>query len=157
VPGAKGKHERLVAEAEAAYERAVAERSKHEQEREAALADARRAHDELSAKIVARAEAQNAEIDAFRARFEAGEAADVVLYFSLVLDASRYPTGFPKRHKIAFVPESKQLVIEYELPSVTIIPTARQYRYVRARDAIEESPRPATQIKALYASIVAQV
>ena len=157
VPGAKGKHERLVAEAEAAYERAVRERSKREQDRQAALAEARLGHDELAAKLISRAEAQNAEIDAFRMRFEAGEAADVVEYFSLVLDASRYPAGFPRHHKMAFVPESKQLVIEYELPSVTIIPTARQYRYVRARDAIEESSRPATQTRSLYASIVAQV
>jgi restriction system protein len=157
VPGAKGRHERLVAEAEAAYQRAAADRVRHEEEREAALAAARRAHDEVATRIVARTEAQNAEVDAFRMRFEAGEPADIVEYFSLVLDASRYPAGFPKHHKIAFVPESKQLVVEYELPNVSVIPGARQYRYVRARDAIEESSRPATQLKSLYASIVAQV
>src|SRR5438132_1472500 len=87
---AVGEQERLVAEGEAAYERAAAERAKREQEREEALAEAKRAHEDLTAKIVAQTEARNAEVDAFRMRFEAGEAADVVEYFSLVLDASRH-------------------------------------------------------------------
>jgi len=57
---------------------------------------------------------------------------------------------------MAFVPESKQLVVEYELPSADAIPTDKQYRYVKARDVIEHSDRPASQVKALYASVVAQ-
>ena len=57
---------------------------------------------------------------------------------------------------MAFVPESKQLVVEYELPPLTVVPQVKQHRYVRASDVIEESPRPATQVKALYSSVVAQ-
>ena len=37
------------------------------------------------------------------------------------------------------------------------IPTAKQFRYVRARDTIDQSARPASHVKALYASVVAQV
>ena len=59
---------------------------------------------------------------------------------------------------MAFVPESKQLVVECELPTVEAsVPTVKQHRYIRARDAIEQSPRPASQVKALYASVVAQI
>jgi restriction system protein len=57
---------------------------------------------------------------------------------------------------MAFVPESKQLVVEFELPSLSVVPVVKQYRYVKARDAVENRPRPATQVKALYASVVAQ-
>jgi restriction system protein len=86
----------------------------------------------------------------------AGEPAAVVEYFSLVLDARAYPEGFPQHHRIAFPPESRQLVVEYELPSVAIVPPVRLYRYVRSRDAIEESARPQSELRALYASVVAQ-
>jgi restriction system protein len=103
-----------------------------------------------------RADAQNREVDEFRARFESGDPDAVVEYFSLVLDASEYPEGFPKIHRVALVPESKQLVVEYELPSVSVVPTTRLFRYVRSRDTIEESARPQAQIRALYAQVVAQ-
>jgi restriction system protein len=38
-----------------------------------------------------------------------------VTYCSLVLAASQYPDTFPQQHKIAYVPASRQLVIEMEL------------------------------------------
>ena len=57
---------------------------------------------------------------------------------------------------MAFVPESKQLVVELELPGLDTVPRAREYKYVRARDEIQSTRRPASQIKALYAQIVAQ-
>ena len=75
-----------------------------------------------------------------------------------MLDRSSYPDGFPKQHKMALVPSSKQLVVEYELPSVDAsIPTVKEYRYVRTRDAVEEATRPAAQVRALYGSVVAQI
>jgi restriction system protein len=157
VPGAKAKHEQAVVSATSAYEQAQREHADRERAREAELAGARRAYEKDVAKIKARAEAQHREIDAFRVRFEAGDPAAIVEYFSLVLDTSSYPEDFPKRHRMAFVPESKQLVVEYELPTADAsVPTDRGYRYVESRDAVEELPRSAAQIKALYMQIVAQ-
>jgi restriction system protein len=157
LPGAKSKHAVAVVEATGRYEQAKSEHAERAKEREAALLEAKQRHEEDVEKIKARAEAQHKEIDEFHARFEAGDPEAIVEYFSLVLDASSYPEDFPKRHKMAFVPESKQLVVEYELPTAeVIVPTDRGYRYVKARDAIDELPRPATQIKALYLQIVAQ-
>lgn len=54
------------------------------------------------------------------------------------------------------MPESRQLVVEYELPPISIVPAVKSYRYVKARDAIDDSPRPAAQIKRLYSLAVAQ-
>lgn len=75
----------------------------------------------------------------------------------MVLDRSAYLEGFPRTHRMAFVPESKQLVVELELPSIEVVPKIKQYRYVKARDAMEESARLQTQVNGLYASVVAQV
>jgi restriction system protein len=156
VPGAKSKHAAAVEEAKAAYERACATHAEREAERERALGDARTEHEREVAGITSRAEAANREVDEFRQRFEAGEPEAVTEYFSLVLGASQYPEGFPKKFRIAFVPESKQLVVEYELPPVSVVPVVRQYKYIRTRDAIDEVARPTAQVKVLYAQVVAQ-
>jgi restriction system protein len=158
LPGGKAKREQEVAAARRQYEGIEAARADRERKREQAFRDARAAHEVEVAEIKERAEAQYRDVDAFHARFDAGEPEAIVEYFSLVLDASSYPEEFPKRHRMAFVPESKQLVVEYELPTVAdSVPTDKQYRYVRARDAIEHTSRPTTQVKALYSSAVAQI
>jgi restriction system protein len=158
LPGAKAKHEQEVAVAREFHERKVAARAERERSREEALREAREAHEAEVAKIEERTDADHREVDAFHARFDAGEPEAIVEYFSLVLDASSYPEDFPKKHRMAFVPESKQLVVEYELPTLDeSVPTDKQYRHVRARDAIEHTTRPASQLKALYSSVVAQV
>jgi len=156
LPGAKAKHAESVETAQRTFESETAAHAERERQREMALAEARAAHESDVEKIKERAQAQNAEIDAFRARFESGEPEAIVEYFSFVLDASSYPDEFARKYRMAFVPESKQLIVEFELPSLSVIPVVKQYRYVKARDAVEDSPRPATQVKALYASTVAQ-
>jgi len=89
--------------------------------------------------------------------FEAGQPDAVTRYFSLVLEASVYPAGIKGAAKVAFVPESKQLVVECDLPAFDAIPEAGAYKYVKAQDQIAESPRPASQRRALYASVLAQM
>ncbi len=156
LPGTAKKHERAVGEATARYEEEKAAHEERERKRIAAYDEAKRQHDEQIQRIKERVESQNREVDDFRARLEASQPEAIVEYFSLVLERSSYPDGFPKKFKMAFVPESKQLVVEYELPSIAIVPVQKAFKYVRARDAIDETPRPAAQIKRLYSQIVAQ-
>lgn len=156
VPGAGKKHQRAVEVATKECEAELAAFEQRERVRQQELASARRAHESEVENITAQAETRNRELDAFRADFEAGDPAAVVQYFSMVLEASRYPQAFPRTYRMAFVPESRQLVVEFELPSLEIVPKIKQYRYVRSRDEIDESPRPQSQIKAVYSSVVAQ-
>jgi restriction system protein len=156
IPGGKAKHEQAVEEARNRYDAEKAAHDRRERERRRRLAEARAAYESELAKITARVEQQNREVDEFRTRFDAEDPDAVVDYFSLVLETSSYPEGFPKQHRMAFVPESKQLVVEFELPSTKVVPLVKQYRYVKARNAIESSARPATQVKALYATVVAE-
>jgi len=41
------------------------------------------------------------------------------------------------------------------MPPVDVVPSVSTYRYVKSKDAIDTSARPATQIKGLYAGLVA--
>jgi restriction system protein len=110
----------------------------------------------MVARIRATADTQNREVDDLHVRFDRGEPGAVVEYFSLVLEQSPYSDGFSKAHKLAFVPESQQLVVEYELPPISVVPAVKSSKYVKARDAIDETTRPGTQIKRLYSLVVAQ-
>jgi restriction system protein len=81
----------------------------------------------------------------------------IVDYFTMVLERSDYPKEFSQQAKLAYVPESSQLVVEYDLPSFAVVPEGASYKYVKAGDKITESKRPVSQRRALYANVVAQV
>jgi len=157
LPGAKAKHAQAVTEAEARYAEALAQAVQAERSRQTELTTAERDH---GARVHAEAErvaTQNKEVDAFKAGYEARDPDSVVTYCSMVLAASRYPDGFPQQHKVAYVPESRQLVIEMDLPTFDVVPDVAEYRYVKAKDEITSKARPATQNRTLYANVVAQV
>ena len=157
VPGAGKKHAEAVAEANRQYSEQLAAHGERERERIARYEAARQDHGVMVDRLQAEAVRMNDEVDDLRSRFNAGDPEAIVEYFSFVLDQSSYPDGFPQTYKLAFVPESAQLVAEYELPGISVVPTTRAVKYVRSRDAIDESPRPAAQIKRLYSLVVAQI
>ncbi len=74
-----------------------------------------------------------------------------------VLERSVYPDGFPRLYQVAYRPENHDLVIEFELPPQSVIPMARAYKYVKARDAIDSVPRSQSEIKQIYAKLIACV
>lgn len=142
------KYEQAEAARRAKYEQVLSEHRVREEQRSGALASA---HAEWVAAVNA------GEIDTFEADYRRGDLDAIVSYCSLVLELSRYPDGFPQGYKLAYVPESRQAVVEYELPTAEVVPTVKAYRYVKASGTIAESARPQSQIKALYALTVAQI
>lgn len=154
---AKQKHAEAVAAGRQRYEWEAWHHGQREQARLAALEAARQQHAAYVSTIEAEALRQHAEIDAFRAEYEAAEPDAVISYFDLVLSASTYPDGFPQAYRLAYVPESRQLVIEYELPSVDVVPTVKSYKYVKSGDTVNQTARPASVVKSAYAEVLAQV
>lgn len=153
----KAKHEQAVAEGQARYGQALKEHRSREAQRASALAKARAEWQTAAAQLKEEARKQHLQVDAFEADYLCGELDAVVSYCSMVLEASVYPDGFPQQFKFAYVPESRQAVVEYELPTVDAVPTVKAYRYVKQSDSIAESARPQTETKDLYASVVAQI
>lgn len=153
----KAKHEQAVAGGQAKYDKAVKEHRSREAARASAVAKARGEWQAAAAQLGEGARKQHEQVDTFEADHRRGDLDAVVSYCSMVLEASAYPDGFQQRFKFAYVPESRQAVVEYELPTVDVVPTVKAYRYVKQSDSIAESARPQSQIKTLYASVVAQV
>lgn len=155
--GRAARYERRTAEARARFDAAVAGHRRREAERQRALSAARAGYERMAEEIRAKAAAQNAEVDARRAAFAAGEPEAVEWFVTLVLDASQYPEGFPRQYQVAYRPENRDVVVEFELPPQQVIPSVRGYRYVRSRDALDPLPRPANDIKQRYARLIACV
>ncbi len=157
VPGAKQRYAPRFEAGRHEYESAVHAHQEREAERLRRLAQAREQYQRAVAEIEARLSRQHAEIEAFKASFEAGEPDAVIQYFALVLERSDYPEGFPQLFRLAYVPESRQLVIQYTLPTFDRVPAVVEYKYVKTGDKITEKPRPVRARQDLYRRVVAAV
>ena len=156
-PGAKEKHEQEKVKAHERYKADVANHRIREETRLRRLTEAQSLFERQVAEAKQQLAAQHAEIETFQQELSAGTPSAVMNYFTMALSASDYPEGFPQHAKIAYVPESKQLVVEYDLPPFEIVPEVGLYKYVKTKDEITETQRPLAQRKSLYSSIVAQV
>ncbi len=153
----RAKHEAAVREGQAAFQVAVGQHQEQERYRQDYLAKKRAWFEAEQRKAADAAAEQHRQVDAFRGAFERGEPQAVIDYFSLVLERSVYPEGFPQEFRAAYVPESKQLVVEYSLPSLSVVPRVKAYRYVKASDSFAETNRPDAQVKGTYVSVLAQL
>jgi restriction system protein len=157
LPGAKRKHAEEVEAAEARFQAAVREHEQREVECQAKLAAAKAEFDAKVAEATDVTQQQHADVDELERRFEAGDPEAVCEYLSAALRRMSAPYEELREPRVAFSPQSRQLVIELELPTFDQMPTAREYRYVKARDEIAATVMPATERKRLYSSMIAQV
>jgi restriction system protein len=153
----KAKHAHAVAVAQHKHAAALEAHSQQETARRGELARVKAVHAKWLEDVERWTTEQHNQVDRFRDAYEQGDPAAVVGYFELVLQRSVYPTGFPQQFRLAYVPGSKQLVVEYELPAASAVPDVRAYRYVKTTDTLSSTSRPGTQVRSIYASVVAQV
>ena len=163
-PGALGKmfggetrYQQLLTEAEQAFEKAKAKHAAAETNRKQRFAQARRKYELHCQQLDVQVASHNTEIDRFGEALAAADPHAVVEYFGLVLGNSVYPDDFPQRYRLAYVPESRQIVVEYHLPMLDVIPRVREYRYVKARDEVLTAARPAEEIRGRYADAIIQI
>lgn len=144
-------------QAEQSYQEALAKWQSADWSREEQLARLRADYDAERESFEAKKAQRNAEVDALEAAYRSGDPETVVTYNTMVLERSIYPDGFPQEFRLAYSPDSKELVIDYELPDVGVVPTEAEHKYVKSRDVIEVKPRKPAEIKALYQDVVAAV
>jgi restriction system protein len=145
-PGIMSGYRRRVADAkrvfdaaQEAYDRAVQERSK--------------ALRLLQKKV----QEHNNTVIEFARSYTLGVPEAVTAYFELVLGRSPYPDVFPPARRVAYVPESKQLVVEFELPTfVDAVPVTEKFRYIKKTDEIVEVKRSEKMRHAMYSRAIAQ-
>ena len=148
---------RRMAEARARFEAAQAEHERRESERRRALAAAKARYDRKVTQERAKAVARNAYVTSRQSAFAAGDAEAVQWFVDCVLRASKYPDGFPREYQVAYRPEHREVAVDFELPPRRVVPAARAYRYVKARDVIEPVPRQDSEISQCYERLVSCV
>lgn len=90
--------------------------------------------------------------------YEAGDSAAIAAYIEAVLaDVILLRQQQPQQVKVAYVPNSRQVVVEYELPPVDVVPPVKSFRFVKQDDTVVKTARPASNVKALYADFIAQL
>jgi len=153
----KARHARAQEAARNAFEQALGEHACDEDARVRQLRAACRRYDQQVHAVEAEVREHNEAVDELESNFRAAAPDAVEECFSQVLGLSDYPSGFPHEYQIAYRQEPRELVVEYRLPGVEVIPTERDFRYVKARGEIDELARPVREIKELYASVINQV
>ncbi|MEU3480956.1 restriction endonuclease [Streptomyces sp. NPDC033754] len=69
-----------------------------------------------------------------------------------------YPQGLGGARRVAFAPESRELVVEVELPGQAVVPSVTQYRFKASTPpAVVPQPRKEAETKALYRDLLARL
>ena len=101
-------------------------------------------------------DSENASVDEKRSMYRSGDPDAIVDYYDNVLSRSEYPDSFPKLFDLDYKPESRLLLVEYEFPPISAMPTLRQVKYVQTRDEFTESHIPKSELNRLYDSVLYQ-
>ncbi|WP_255483381.1 restriction endonuclease [Cedecea sp. P7760] len=157
-PWVKNKYLRGIQDAEVCYTRRKEEYSQRAAEKHLELDSLLSDYEQCKAAYLEEINTQHEEVDQFEQDYLSCVPDSVLTYCEMVLTRSEYPeTGFPQSFRLAYLSESKELVVEYVLPEISIVPQQLEYKYVKTRDAIDSKARKIGEIKSLYQNIIAAV
>jgi restriction system protein len=153
----RDRYEREMAEAEGRYATAIRDHQAAAQKKSVTLETLRAEHARKNEEKLRETRQRNHDVDELEESYRRGEPGAIVAYCSMVLERSEYPEGFPQEFRIAYASESRELVIDYELPTIGVVPATAEFRYVKARDETEEKQRKSGEMKEAYQDVVAAV
>ena len=155
--GLKGRYRRELQAAETQYSTAFKAYNQSEQERQKRLQELQRQDEDTRRAFTLKKEQRDKEVDELEKVYNEGEISAVIAYNTMVLERSEYPDRFPQEFRLAYSPESKELLIDYGLPDVSVIPDAAEYKYNKAKNSTEPKPRKLSEIKEIYQDVVASI
>jgi len=140
----KSKKERKIQEYEKKYSAAIADWEK-EKEEVAKWEERKRLYYKEQENF-------NRKIDALKASYFEKEPNSVTEYCEIVLDNSKYPDEFPKNFELEYNPETRILIIEYQLPSIDVFPTVKEVKFIASRNELKEYHISQTQLNKMFDS-----
>lgn len=78
-------------------------------------------------------------------------------YCDLVLSNSNYPDYFPQTFDLDFNLSTKVLVINYQLPSISKLPTLKEVRFIQSRNELTEKHISQIQLNKIYDNLLYQI
>ncbi len=155
IPGSEKRYIQAQQAADSKYQEEQKVYEDSEQKRKIELEKLQREYDEGNQSFLTKVKERDEEVNTLISSYNACDPDAVITYNTMVLERSSYPDDFPQVFRTAYVPESKELIIDYELPIKEIVPTVAEYKYVKSKDEITEKSRKIAEIKELYQDIVA--
>lgn len=155
--GMKGRYQREMTAAEQQFASALNTYKATEAEKSAKLDRLMDEYEASKRVYLEKVRLREIEVDELQAAYNAGDVSAIITYNTMVLERSEYPDDFPQKFRLAYVPESKQLVVEYELPGTSIVPSELEFKYNKSKDVIDFKPRKSTEIKAVYQDVIAAI
>jgi restriction system protein len=156
IPGVQARHQLAIREARIRFDGDVTAHGEREKSRQVALYAARTEHEARVRTLEEKLARQHADIDALKSEYQAGSKEAVRQYCETVLSSQSNPDGWPQSFRIAFVPESKQVVVEYDFPGFDIISQVAAHKYVRSKKEIITTQRSEAERRRLYTAMIAQ-
>ena len=157
LPGAMKKYEAKLAEADLKYADAVSQYEKSISSRKCRIDNLLSEYELKKKQKLEQIKAHNEAVDIAYESFKESEPNQIIAFISHILDKSEYPVEFLKNIRVNYRVEPKELLIEYELPQLSVIPTVLEYRYIKTRDEITEKMRPKKVITEDYQDLIAAI
>jgi restriction system protein len=153
----KGRYQREVQAAEAEYDNALKAYDASEKEKKAKVEQLKVKYEASREAFLRKVQQRDQEVSELEAAYKSGDPSAIKTYTTMVLERSEYPEGFIKSFRLAYAPESKEMVVEYELPWINVIPNVSEYKYNKSKDEMVEKARKSSEIKTAYQDIVAAI
>jgi restriction system protein len=101
--------------------------------------------------------AQHTSITNLKNQFRQHDQHAVEYFFSEVLSRSPYPLGFPRETNLHYVVPTNDLLVEYELPSITAWPNVKEVLYNPVRCTLHNVPVPELWTAVSYEDALFQI
>ena len=95
-------------------------------------------------------DAFNEKIEQIKKDYFSGTLEAIIDCCEIILDRSNYPEYFPKDYELEYNPETKILIIEYELPSIDVFPKIKEVKFNATSKAYKETYITNNQLNARY-------
>jgi restriction system protein len=135
------RYEDDIAKAEAAFQTKLKEHLSTQEQ----LAQRKQQHDSKLALI-----------SEWEQEYQHGDDSAICGYCSLIVACCGLPHTFPSSFSTEYF-DSKQLLIEYMLPAVSVVPPFSEYKWIQSKGRMDEKPRTAASIKEIYQDVIAAV
>ncbi len=124
------------------------------EENEMFLSSARAEYDEAKRLYLKEIASHNSTIDDFKTSYFNKDKEAIEAYNTLVMERSNYSDI---TFNLFYLEESKELLLEYELPDVTAVPKNKEYKYTQSRDEIKGVPFKPKELNEIYSILVASI
>jgi restriction system protein len=157
IPGWKNRYNKAKSQAEQNFKNEKEKYEKAENDRKNKLEQFKAKYEKEKGEWDLKVQQRNKEVDDFEQAYKNKDISSVISYNSMVLERSQYPYQLPQNFRVTYADDSKELVVEYQLPTIEIVPKVQEYKYVKSKDSIEGKQKKQPEIKDIYQDIIASI